>query len=153
MNPIKNIFPAFVIVAWLYAIFMLSQPVEIIAVHQDDLLVRNFPLTDKGKISWWKKNSAMLKAKYALDAGNSTINIWDFGEGYQTETPDKTTFFPSHDTDYLLCFDDMNVPERCIRKENFLMYLHQAADGSTWYTVEGGVYYQKENGPLVKHED
>lgn len=46
------------------------RPVELVAVHQDDqltyILVRNFPLTDRGKIAWWLDHADELKAKYAF---------------------------------------------------------------------------------------
>ncbi|MBD2796733.1 DUF943 family protein [Xenorhabdus sp. 18] len=30
------------------------------------ILVRHFPITDRGKINWWEKNKAMLKDKYGI---------------------------------------------------------------------------------------
>ncbi|WP_337587795.1 DUF943 family protein, partial [Yersinia wautersii] len=40
-----------------YVFWLLLHPVEIVSVHQrndySDVLVRNFPLTDKSKINWW----------------------------------------------------------------------------------------------------
>lgn len=46
------------------------RPVEMVAVHQDDnftdILVHNFPLTDKGKIGWWLEHADALKEKYAI---------------------------------------------------------------------------------------
>ncbi|MTD39413.1 DUF943 family protein, partial [Erwinia sp. CPCC 100877] len=51
----------------IYWIWLCLRPVEIVAVHQEsnysDVLVRNFPLTNKGKINWWLKNKDMLKEK------------------------------------------------------------------------------------------
>ena len=50
-----------------YRIWLCLRPVEIVAVHQEnnysDVLVRSFPPTDKGKISWWLENKNMLKEK------------------------------------------------------------------------------------------
>jgi len=46
------------------------RPVELVAVHQHNefayILVRNFPLTDRGKIAWWLAHADELKAKYAF---------------------------------------------------------------------------------------
>lgn len=53
----------------IYLLWLFLRPVEIVAVHQRStndsaILVRNFPLSDKGKINWWLKNRAMIKEKY-----------------------------------------------------------------------------------------
>ncbi|WON78997.1 DUF943 family protein [Serratia sp. UGAL515B_01] len=38
-------------------LWLLNRPIEIVAVHQDEnfssVLVKNFPITDQGKINWW----------------------------------------------------------------------------------------------------
>ena len=48
-----------------YVSWLDSTPVKIIAVHQEEnfseVLVRNFPITDTGKIKWWVKNKELLK--------------------------------------------------------------------------------------------
>ncbi|WP_016593924.1 DUF943 family protein, partial [Yersinia pestis] len=53
-----------------YVFWLLLHPVEIVSVHQrndySDVLVRNFPLTDKSKINWWLENRDMLKDKYSI---------------------------------------------------------------------------------------
>lgn len=63
-----------------YWYWLCLRPVEIVAVHEEDnhasVLVKNFPLTDKGKINWWRKNKNLLKEKYNIpkpsSSGNST---------------------------------------------------------------------------------
>jgi len=154
----SKMFPALVVVSWLYVVLLMLQPAEIVAVHESNILVRHFPLTDKGKIRWWQKNQAMIKEKYGLpeeyeDSGTRMIYIWDFGKGYEIEKPDETTFFPSDDTNHLLCFDEINAAERCIRKENLLMFIGRSSTGITRYRTKGRVYYQKPNGPLVLEEN
>ncbi len=70
-----------------YWFWLCLRPVEIVAVHEDDnhasVLVKTFPFTDKGKISWWLKNKNMLKEKYNIPkpspSGNFTVIFWDFG--------------------------------------------------------------------------
>lgn len=153
MKKVRKFFPALVVLSWLYVAFSMLQPVEIVAVHQNHILVRHFPLTDKGKIDWWKKNAALLKTRYAIDPKAATVNIWDFRDGYQTEKPDENSFFPDKDTSYLLCFKEIKEAERCIKKENILLYLRSGADGATWYRGDKGAYYQKPNGPLLLEEN
>ncbi|WP_380182846.1 DUF943 family protein [Kalamiella sp. sgz302252] len=154
MKKVKKIFPALVVLSWLYVVFIMLQPVEIVAVHQNNILVRHFPLTDKGKISWWKRNRVAIKEKFGLpeeyeDSGTKMVYIWDFGKGYEIEKPDETTFFPSDDTDHLRCFEEIKAAERCIRKENLLMFLGRSSTGITRYRTGGLVYYQKTGGPLI----
>ncbi len=51
-----------------YCLWLAFRPVEIVAVHKRNsyshILVKNFPLTNKGKVHWWLKNKDMLKEKY-----------------------------------------------------------------------------------------
>jgi len=63
VKPIKLVFPAFVLAIWLYVITTMLQPTEIVAVHQSDILVKNFPLTEPGRIRWWQENRATIKEK------------------------------------------------------------------------------------------
>lgn len=53
-----------------YWVWLFLRSVEIVAVHQEnnysDVLVRSFPATDKGKISWCLENKNMLKEKYSI---------------------------------------------------------------------------------------
>lgn len=160
MKKMNKFFPALVVASWLYVIVIMLLPVEVIAVHQDNLtteiLVKNFPLTNKGKIKWWKENAQELNKKhpFLLNKKEKTfwVTIWDFKEGYQQEKPDDTTFFPDHSTDHLLCFEDIKAPERCIKKENLLMLVTRATTGTVSYTMEGASYYQKPGGPLIREE-
>ena len=96
-------------------VFWLSQrSVEIVGVHQNGnhsyVLVKNFPFSDRGKISWWLENKDMLRVKYKIPKpatyGSYTIIFWLFGEGYKEEG--------KYDR---LCFDDMPFPKHCIEKE------------------------------------
>ncbi|MCP1438617.1 hypothetical protein J3D56_002053 [Erwinia persicina] len=160
MKKMNRFFPALVVVSWLYVIVMMLRPVEVIAVHQNhsvtDILVKNFPLTNKGKIEWWKENARKLDKQhpFLLNRKGETfwVTIWDFKDGYQQEKPDDTTFFPSHSTDHLLCFENIKAEERCIKKENWLMQVTRATTGTMSYTMEDASYYQKPGGPLILEE-
>jgi len=92
-------------------------PVEIIDVHrmssQDsfDLVVKNFPLTDQGKMDWWEENKKILQDKYNIPDEQSDYSIGFWVGDYKVEP----------DTDQgsdLLCFDDMPTPKKCIEKDN-----------------------------------
>ncbi len=96
-----------------YVIWIWLRPVELIAVHQNDnhtyIIVKNFPITDKGQINWWLKNKDMFKSKYDIPKpssyGNFTVIFWGYGGGYKKEG--------KYDR---LCFNDMPPPKNCIDK-------------------------------------
>ncbi|CAI2022284.1 Enterobacterial putative membrane protein (DUF943) [Serratia plymuthica] len=102
-----------------YFIWLSKRTVEIVDIHQrnnySDVLVTNFPFTDKGKINWWLKNKGILKEKYNIPKpasdGFYTVIFLDFGEGYQEE--DK------YDR---LCFEDMKTQKNCIDKMQFSLW-------------------------------
>ena len=119
------------------------RPVEVVAVHQDDqltyILVRNFPLTDKGKITWWLAHANELKAKYAIPRpgpyGLYSISFRDFGDGYKEDAFD------------LFCFSDMKTKKNCIDK-NVVLSVDNAIDGTVFFTTNDGTYTLKE-GKIV----
>ncbi|MGD9425642.1 DUF943 family protein [Pantoea sp. NSTU24] len=129
-----------------YFIWLSLRPVEIVAVHQDgnssDVLVKNFPFTDKGKMSWWLKNKNMFKDKYNIPQpekdGNFTVIFWLFGDGYkETDGYDR------------LCFDDMHPPLNCIDKNRVFSANHSRNMGISFNTSRG-IYRMKKNGQIAK---
>ncbi|PCN67127.1 hypothetical protein A8V19_20930, partial [Yersinia pestis] len=121
-------------------------PVEIISVHQrnnySDILVRNFPFTEKGKINWWLENRDMLKAKYSIPKpasdGFYTIIFWDFGDGYKEEG--------KYDR---LCFSDMNTTKNCIEKEKY-MTIYKIKNDEPLFSFDGNRYFLNEHNKIVK---
>ena len=145
----KILFPLFVFASVLatYFLWISLRPVEIIAVHQDDdyssVLVKNFPITDKGQINWWLKNKDMLKNRYGIPKpssyGNFTIIFWDFGDGYKEEGKyDK------------LCFNDMKAPVNCIEKEAIFSVDNSPNLGTVFTVYDGGDYRFDKNGKLIE---
>ena len=126
------------------------RPVKIVAVHQrnnySDVLVKNFPFTDSGKINWWLKNKAMLKSRYNIPKpasyGNFTIIFWSFGNGYmEREYEDR------------LCFEDMKIEKNCIEK-NMLFSVNNDIRGKTHLrALNSGDYLLKEDGKVVKDDE
>lgn len=106
------------------------------------VLVENYPITDMGKIDWWLKNKAMLKAKYDTPQpetdGSYNVILWDFDEGYKEEG--------KYDR---LCFDDMEPPKNCVDK-NSLIIISYNKYKVTKFTVDDGVYVLQDNGLIVK---
>ena len=128
-------------------LFRLSlSPVKIIAIHQEgnssDVLVRNFPFTDRGKIDWWLKSKDMLMEKYSIPKpekdGDFTIIFWLFGEGYQ-----------ENDGYDRLCFGDIPPPQNCIDKNRVFSVNHSRNIGVS-FIVSGGIYQEKKDGSIKK---
>ena len=130
----------------IFLIWLAYHPVKIIAVHQEEnfseVLVKNFPITDAGKIKWWLKNKELLKNKYNIprpgENGNFYINFWDFGEGYK-----KLGKYDRR------CFADMKPPKNCIDK-NAVFSVENGRDGSILFTVYNGTYRMEIGGEVTK---
>ncbi|MDX5628458.1 MULTISPECIES: DUF943 family protein [unclassified Brenneria] len=135
------------ILAAIYGIIWLSRPVKIVAIHQmqhfSDVLVLNFPLTNRGKIDWWLKNGAMLEEKYAIPKrssyGSFTITFWDFSEGYKESEYDR------------LCFEDMQTEKNCIEKPP-LFSINDNGRGDITFKTSSQLYEQLPDGKIVPYE-
>ncbi|QKJ86884.1 hypothetical protein PMPD1_1934 [Paramixta manurensis] len=132
----KLTFTLIVIVA-LSAIYRISLPAKIISVHQDsifsDIVVKNFPITDSGKIKWWLDNQSDIENKYHIphkdDKGRFAITFWSFGDGYKNISQEDIRL--STQTSDLKCFSDIKNGPNCIDKDRIM-------------TVEKGL-----NGPIT----
>ncbi|MFZ4834668.1 DUF943 family protein [Rouxiella sp. Mn2063] len=131
-----------------FLILFFQLPVEIIDVHNDgnysSVLVKNFPLTDKGKIKWWLKNQDSLKRRYSIPKpasyGSFTIIFWDFSNGYKEDN--KYDMF---------CFEDMNTKKNCIEKKTlFKVTRNKFDEKSILFITYEGRYKLKDNGDIVK---
>lgn len=120
--------------------------VEIVATHQrnnySDVLVKNFPFSDKGKINWWLENHTILKEKYNIPDpakdGFFAVIFWEFGDGYkETDGYDR------------LCFDDMKSEINCIDKDSLMMVVYSKRTGM-YFRLDSGKYYIAEDGKLMK---
>jgi len=116
-----------------YLFWLTSGPVEIIAVHEDGnynfVLVKKFPITDKGKIDWWLINKDRVKIHYDIPKpaiyGGYNITFWNFGDGYKEDKYDR------------LCFDDMQTKLNCIDKEPVLTIKRFNYETEIFITYEG----------------
>ncbi|EXU73991.1 DUF943 family protein [Erwinia mallotivora] len=125
--------------------WLTSRSGEIIAVHEDgnysSILVKKFPMTDKGKINWWLKNKDMLKSHYDIPKpavyGGYNVTFWDFGDGYKENKYDR------------LCFDDMQVKMNCIDKKPLFTIKRFNHEREIFITYEGR-YKLKDDGKIIK---
>ncbi len=129
-----------------YFLWLSLRSVEIVAVHEDgnhsSVLVKSYPITDKGKIAWWQENKGILKEKYDIPKpkpdGSFTVVFWLFGDGYKEEGKYDRR-----------CFEDMKGPANCIEKEA-VFSVSNSTNMGTVFTVEDGRYQLKKNGEIVK---
>lgn len=130
----------------IYFLWFSIRPVEVIAIHQrnsfSDVLVKNYPFTDRGKIHWWLKNKDMLKTKYDIPkssfSGSYAIAFWYFGDGYKEEG--------KYDR---LCFEDMAPPLNCIEKDRAFT-VRGDNHGNISFGVNDGEYYINKSGGMIK---
>lgn len=129
-----------------YTLWLSLRKVEIMGIHENgefcDLLVKNFPFTEKGKIHWWLENRAKLKEKYNVPKpgkdGFFSVVFWNFGDGYKEEGKFDRR-----------CFDDMKKKENCIDKKK-LFSVWNGRNNNVLYGVDDGEYQIKENGEMIK---
>ncbi len=130
----------------IYCLRLSLRPVEIMAVHQDgnfsDVLVKNFPVSNKGKIRWWLSNKEMLKSNYNIPQkssyGSFYITFWDFADGYKE--------LGKYDR---RCFVDMNTTRNCIDKNAVFSVENYKTNGEI-FTVYDGTYLMNEKGVINK---
>lgn len=144
----------FIVALAMLALFYVSfsNSPKVLAIHgsdtRKDFLVKNIHFSDTDKIKWWDNNG--VKTISSRETYN--ISVWNFDGKYQKLAPKNSGAFPDHDTDYLLCFDDMKSDENCIDKSNWIMDITKTKDGYTYYRLDGESYYRKPSGELIKGE-
>ncbi|MEI2265434.1 DUF943 family protein [Erwinia sp. CGal63] len=132
----------------IYVVWLTTRPVAIVSVHHrssgfSDVLVKSFPLTDKGKINWWLENKDTLRGNYHVPApdkdGFFSVTFWSFGEGYkETDGYDR------------LCFDDKKPPLNCIEKDALFTVDKSPNLGTVFTVYEGSNYRLDDNGNIVE---
>ncbi|QKJ88578.1 DUF943 family protein [Paramixta manurensis] len=129
--------------------YLKSHPTTLVATHKmgekgfiSVVLIKNPPLTDSGKITWWKDNAKYFRDKY--DIPSSAINdyfyikIWDFADGYKPlEKYDR------------LCFEEMKTQYNCIDK-NWVMTISNTRNGELRYSMGESAWLEQKDGSLVK---
>ncbi len=134
-----------------YLLWRSLRPVDIVDVHKDGsysyLLVKDFPITAKGQINWWLKNTKMLKNHYDIPKpdsdGDFGIVVWDFGEGYKEQGDESK--------DDRFCFADFKSPKNCIDK-NMLLYITYTKSSGISFITHNDEYRINKKGELVKDE-
>ncbi|EGP7668987.1 DUF943 family protein [Salmonella enterica] len=127
-----------------------GRPVEIVDVHyysgkDINILARHFPITDRGKLNWWRENERKILEKYNVPENDFSVYIWDFGDGYQKLSP-----YDAEDEFY--CFPDIKSESKCIKKDIYM----SAESGGNYYRMflfsGSGYFYQpkKDDDKLIE---
>lgn len=123
--------------------FMFVRRAEVVFVqqgkHSTDIVVKNLPLTQAGKIFWWENNKENLKNNYGIpkvdEYGNYYVAILNIGDGLKKITEANSIWFSFEHTD-LYCFEEIKSEDKCIEK-NVLMEVYNSANGKTVFMIDG----------------
>jgi hypothetical protein len=131
---IKWLFFIVIIVGGIYIGFRWWLPTKIIDVHESyDLIVKDFLVLKYNREKWWYKNENYLKNKYDFPRisynGSYTVAVIDIGNGYEEEIPERGWFLPGKSKNHLLCFNDINTKNKCVRKKNIIMFVYKDSEG------------------------
>ncbi|MFD3240101.1 DUF943 family protein [Rahnella perminowiae] len=141
----KNIIPYIAIFGIvIFSFFYFFRSPEVIFVHNEKqvsvIVVKKFPLTQRGKLSWWKDNQKFLKDKYGIPARDKNgvyyIAILDVNDGFKKFSEADYTSWHSFSRDDLICFDEIKSESRCIEK-NVLMEITAGTNGKIGYIFDG----------------
>jgi hypothetical protein len=124
--------------------FLFFRKAEIIFVqHIDgvtDIVVKKFPITQRGRVSWWEDNQDMLKDKYGIPERDKNgvyyIAISDVSDGFKKASEANFSAWYSLSRSDLLCFDEIKSENRCIEK-NVLMEIMSTKVGEINYMFDG----------------
>jgi hypothetical protein len=140
-----------------YGVWRGLQPVQIDAVHKgkysSDILVSNFPLTDRGRIEWWENNKAQLMTDYGVpepnEEGYVSVMFWAWDGVYRV-------YGSVYGDSDLFCFEDKPEEARCIIKSDQPLQVSQLSDGRLIYYIgrdHHAVYSRKvEGAELVRRQ-
>ena len=121
---------------------------QIVDIHQDgnycDIVVRHFPIIDKGKVSWWiaNKEAILKRCNIIIDPDKPYhVVVWAFGNGYiQDDDQDR------------MCFSDMNTVSNCITK-NSLLIISNSKNLGTTIRSDYGIYRINADGSSTRLQD
>ncbi|PLR32564.1 hypothetical protein CYR55_18430 [Chimaeribacter californicus] len=150
----SKILLALLLVGLSFSLWWLSRPVKIGAIHRDGykgyatILVKNFPLTDNGAISWWNENKNRFKEKYDIpsydEEGHYDLVFLKWDGVYRT-LPDT-----DQGSD-LRCFDDMATTKNCIKKDGIVFSISKFDGGKIMYrTRNSNTYIQLKEQSEIK---
>jgi hypothetical protein len=123
-----------VLLAVLYLFQFSTRNPEIIHVVQNvatmDIVVKQPPLSQKGKIIWWEAHEAVIEKKYGSprrgENGFYYVSILDGGNGFKKSSENNSNWF-SFCHKNLYCFHDIKSEARCFENKVIMTVIY---DGS-----------------------
>ena len=108
---------------------------EIIYVSQHvammDIVIKQPPVTQKGKITWWEANEAVIKKKYGSPMSDENgvyyVNLLDGGNGFKKPSEDNSNWF-SFSQKKLQCFDEIKSEKRCFENSNQMTIVYDRSN-------------------------
>ncbi|EML3440369.1 DUF943 family protein [Proteus mirabilis] len=129
-----------------FVVYEFFIPVKVMGVHKDtyttSILVEDFPITDYGKIIWWKNNQDVLDKKYDLFKNKNSlflISIWNYGDGYLEEG--------KYDR---LCFTEIKSNKKCIEKDKVMSIMYSLNEEKI--RIGNSAYIKDKNGSFIKKD-
>lgn len=112
--------------------YFILRPVHVIHAEQYEsnaiIVVDHLPLTNKGKISWWKKTKSSIAMRYqfvnAPENASENYIIFSIGSGFHSE--DQKDRF---------CLRNVKPPQNCIDKIP-LMTIHKSPYGREEFMMD-----------------
>jgi len=140
----KKIIIVSVLCVVISACFLLFRKTEVIFLQHvegvTDIVVKKFPITKIGRISWWKDNKFVLKDKYGIPKRDKNgvyfIAIWDGSEGFKKIAEADNPSWYSFSGNDLFCFDEIKSENRCV-EHIILMKIISIKEGEVDYIIDG----------------
>lgn len=126
----KNI-TVYILLAVFFSFRLAIRNPEVIYVNQDvaimSIVVKQPPLTQKGKIIWWEAHEDAIKEKYGFpkpdENGVYYISLTDGENGFKKSSEDNSNWF-SFSNRKLYCFDEIKSEKRCFDNNEIMTVLH-----------------------------
>ena len=109
-----------------------------------DIVIKQPPVTQKGKITWWEANEAVIKKKYGSPMSDENgvyyVNLLDGGNGFKKPSEDNSNWF-SFSQKKLQCFDEIKSEKRCFENSNQMTIVHDRSNN---------IFYLIDNEEMLK---
>lgn len=129
-------------VVWLAWLFLRTP--QVIRADDSALYVKNLPLSEKGKVNWWRDNRSALQKQFPLlvRPGKAVVMIMNFDRYDRLPTGTRDGSIDDYN-----CFTDISAPENCIYKEMvMLIFIHPGK--KTVYSFGETSYEERPDGTL-----
>ncbi|WP_167458021.1 DUF943 family protein [Rahnella woolbedingensis] len=147
----KNI-TVYILLAALFLFRLITRSPEIIYVDQDVgtmvIVVKQPPLTQEGKITWWEVHEGAIKNKYGSpkpdENGVYYVSVIDGGNGFKKTSQDNSNWFSFYNRK-LYCFDEVKSEERCLENDEVMTVIHDENNKISYLIDDSQIVKQPQN--------